>query len=229
MSTPFTYYLYHRPTQSHYYGVRWSRSCDPSDLWTKYFTSSKTVKLLIKQYGVDSFDVEIRKIFSSKEKAIEWERKVLVRLNVLNRPDWLNKNVSGCIVNDVHPLLGIPCSEEKKRKISAAKKGKKIWSEEQKNQMSISRSGVNHWSYNKPRPISTRQKISEANKGNIPTAYTRQKASEANKGRVLTDEHKEKISQSKLGKKRKYFTRSAPSPETREKISISLRLRNQKA
>ena len=126
MSTPFTYYLYHRPTESHYYGVRWSKHCKPSDLWTTYFSSSKSVKLLIKEYGPDSFDVEIRKTFISKEAAIKWEKTVLTRLNVLNRPNWLNKNISGCIINEVHPLLGVPCSEERKQKISLAKRQKNM-------------------------------------------------------------------------------------------------------
>ena len=62
---PFTYLIKHIPTNKYYYGVRFRKNCNPNDLWTKYFTSSKKVKLLIKKYGKKSFIFEIRKIFKT--------------------------------------------------------------------------------------------------------------------------------------------------------------------
>jgi hypothetical protein len=47
---PFTYLLKHIPTKKYYYGVKLKKGCHPNDLWTKYFTSSKIVKSLIKKY-----------------------------------------------------------------------------------------------------------------------------------------------------------------------------------
>jgi hypothetical protein len=56
---PFTYLVKHVPTNRYYYGVKIKKGCHPYDLWTKYFTSSKKVKGLIKRYGKKSFIFEI--------------------------------------------------------------------------------------------------------------------------------------------------------------------------
>jgi hypothetical protein len=87
---PFTYLIKHIPTDKYYYGVRFKKNCNPNDLWTKYFTSSKKVKSLIKKYSKESFIFEIRKIFKTSQQAINWEHKVLKRLKVIYRDDFLN-------------------------------------------------------------------------------------------------------------------------------------------
>ena len=73
---PYTYRIKFIPTGEYYYGVRFSKNCDPSDLWSTYFTSSKKVKNLIRKYGKDSFTTEIRKVFETSEDAIKWEHRV---------------------------------------------------------------------------------------------------------------------------------------------------------
>jgi hypothetical protein len=73
----------------HYYGVRYSKNCNPSDFWKTYFTSSKTVDEYRKIYGEPDI-IEIRKTFFDREKAIDWEFKVLKKLNVKNNDNWLN-------------------------------------------------------------------------------------------------------------------------------------------
>jgi hypothetical protein len=87
---PFTYLLKHIPTNKYYYGVRFKKGCHPNDFWTKYFTSSKKVKGLIKKYGKKSFIFEIRKTFKTSQEAINWENKVLKRMKVIYRNDFLN-------------------------------------------------------------------------------------------------------------------------------------------
>ena len=87
---PFTYLIKHIPTNKYYYGVRFKKGCHPKDLWTKYFTSSKKVKGLIKRYGKKSFIFEIRKTFKTPQEAISWENKVLKRMKVIYRDDFLN-------------------------------------------------------------------------------------------------------------------------------------------
>ena len=94
---PYTYHLYHKPTQTHYYGSRYAQGCHPNDLWTKYFSSSKLIKQLREQYGDDSFTVKIRRTFDTAQKALEWEQNVLRRLKVLRRDDWLNANINGSV------------------------------------------------------------------------------------------------------------------------------------
>jgi hypothetical protein len=96
MSTiPFSYYLYHKPTGQHYYGIRFARHCNPSQLWTTYFSSSIIVKKLISDFGVESFNYEIRKIFNSGVDALKWEHTVLRRLNAAARPNWINRHNGG--------------------------------------------------------------------------------------------------------------------------------------
>jgi len=85
----YTYYLYWSDTKTHYYGVRWAKNCDPSDLWTTYFTSSKYVREYVKQYG-DPDVIEVRKTFKDINIARAWEYRVLSRLKVSKRSDYLN-------------------------------------------------------------------------------------------------------------------------------------------
>jgi hypothetical protein len=77
MTIPFTYLIKCIPTNQFYYGVKYSKNCQPSDLWTSYFTSSKYVRSLIGKYGKDAFEFQIRKTFKSQKKAKIWESKVL--------------------------------------------------------------------------------------------------------------------------------------------------------
>lgn len=127
---PFTYYLYHKPTGLKYYGVRYSKRCDPKDLWTTYFTSSPIVKQMIKEYGVDSFSFKLRKTFNTSEEALLWENRVLTRLNAASNPQWINRNNGGRLFKGpvTHSATarskmskknkGIPKTEEHRKKIS---------------------------------------------------------------------------------------------------------------
>lgn len=94
MTKYFTYHIFNRITNQHYYGARWKKGCHPSDLWTTYFTSSKLVADLIELYGTESFDVEIRKTFETRRACQQWEQRVLTKLRVKTRNDWLNIAIS---------------------------------------------------------------------------------------------------------------------------------------
>ena len=187
---PYTYLITHIPTDKKYYGVRFAKGCNPSDLWLTYFTSSKYVKSLIKDYGIESFNIEIRKIFNSVEKARKWETKVLKRMSVSKRDDYINKtdNIS------IPPLFGLDNASSKlevKKRISEgllkyyethdnARKGKpghlgsdkqkqavskssseRVWSEESLLKLSVSQTGLKK----PPLSINHKQKISEFQKG----------------------------------------------------------------
>lgn len=75
-----------------------------------------------------------------------------------------------------HPMWGKHHSDEAKKKISEASKGRKM-SEE------------------------TKKKIGEANKGKILSEKTKEKLRIANKGKHLSEEHKEKLRKAHIGKK----------------------------
>lgn len=170
MQIPFTYYIEHLPTGKKYYGARWAKNCTPSDLWTTYFTSSKRIKQLIKEYGITSFKVEIRKIFNTVNDCKMWERKVLKRLKVVESDIWLNLNygtpptLSGVKWSKERKLkaIGKTLTEEHKNKISIAHIGKhKPQTEEHKRKCALTRIG-------KKRSIDIKIKMSESNYNRIP-------------------------------------------------------------
>jgi len=127
MTIPFTYLIKHLPTNRYYYGVRYKKGCHPNDLWTKYFTSSRKVKGLIRRYGKKSFIFEIRKIFKTQKQACNWEHKVLKKLKVIYRNDFLNQSDNRQIdpkLNSKYskgknnPRYGVKLSKDQKKQIS---------------------------------------------------------------------------------------------------------------
>jgi len=57
MCRPYTYRICFLLTGQEYYGVCYGKKANPDTFWKNYFTSSKVVKALIQEYGVDSFEV----------------------------------------------------------------------------------------------------------------------------------------------------------------------------
>lgn len=90
MSTPYTYIVGWKSQNLYYYGSRYRSGCHPSDLWVSYFTSSKEVAKTREVHGEPDI-VQVRKIFPSAEEALEHEHKVLRRMRVKERLDFLNK------------------------------------------------------------------------------------------------------------------------------------------
>jgi hypothetical protein len=75
-------------------GARWAKNCHPSDLFVTYFTSSKYVAAYIKEHGLPDI-VEVTQSFTgqdSKQKVRLTEAEELVRLDAVNRDDYLNKH-----------------------------------------------------------------------------------------------------------------------------------------
>lgn len=101
-SVSYTYLLKCTVDNTFYYGVRFGKNCHPSDFWVKYETSSKEVKNKIQKYGKESFIFEIRKIFNDSNQARKWENRVLRRMKVIHRSDFMNKtnNIS------IKPMFG---------------------------------------------------------------------------------------------------------------------------
>lgn len=123
---PYVYLIGWKKHDLWYYGVSYKKNCHPSQLWETYFTSSSYVSETRMKFGEPDV-VEIRRTFSSKEKACLWEEKVLRRMNVLKEDKWLNKNVSGAILlsKEDYKKIGLKTSKtRKKRNISPWNKGK---------------------------------------------------------------------------------------------------------
>jgi len=91
-NTYYTYHLYHKTTDRHYYGARYKQGCHPTDLWTSYFSSSTVVHQLIEEYGQDSFVVSVRKMFETAEEAIRWETRFLTKVDAQHNDKWINRH-----------------------------------------------------------------------------------------------------------------------------------------
>jgi hypothetical protein len=93
----YTYLLKFKPENKFYYGVRFKNvrlnRHPEDDFMIHYTTSSEQINNLIIEHGVDAFEWEIRKTFDTANQAIAWETKVLTRLMVKDRVDFLNKTV----------------------------------------------------------------------------------------------------------------------------------------
>ncbi len=166
---PYTYLIKHKPTNRVYYGMRAANKVEPEqDLWQHYFTSSPKVQQLIEETGRDSFEVEIRQVFETKEQAVAWETRVLRRCRVLEDDRWINQNVAGYIVpteesrkkiSDYHK--GKAKSEEHKEKIRQGNIGKKKppRTDEYRALMSELKSGQGNGMYGKHHSDETKAKI----------------------------------------------------------------------
>ena len=198
---PYTYLIKHKPTNTVYYGFRSANKQESqNDLWHDYFTSSPKVKQLIEETGVESFDVQVRRVFETKEDAVKWETTVLRRCKVLHDNRWINQNIAGYIIPTEESNKKIseyhkdkPKSDEHKKNLSLSQKGKpKINSKNQtpayRALMSTLKSGVNNPRYGAIVTEETRKNISKAKKGKPAK----------NKGIPMTAEQKAKISAAKL-------------------------------
>lgn len=173
---PYTYLIGWSKQKKYYYGVRYASNCSPADLWVKYFTSSNKVKSLLSDYGNPDIK-QVRKTFLLKEQAIKWETKVLKRMNVVLREDFLNENDA-----PAPPINNRIMSALTKAKISATHKGKpKSEGHKQKlrevraNQTNIGMRGKTHTK-------ETIKKIKLARAKQVITLETRLKMSMAQKG-----------------------------------------------
>lgn len=126
MDMYYTYLVGWKPQDRWYYGVRYSKHSDPIDLFRTYFTSSKYVKDFIDLHGRPDI-VLIRKTFIDKQKAINWEHKVLRRLHVTKSERWLNQTDNKAIVCKNKERAKKACLENSRK--GAAKIRGKTWEE----------------------------------------------------------------------------------------------------
>jgi len=144
---PYTYLITFKLTGERYYGVRYKQGCNPSDLWSTYYTSSKRVKQLLAQHGADAFSVEIRRTFTDKQSALLWEHTVLRRLNAAQHSGYLNENNGNKQFFGGGVPKGFKHTEEARRKMSENSKGHR------------------NGKFGKPLSQETKRKLSEARKG----------------------------------------------------------------
>jgi len=115
---PYTYLIGWSQHNKWYYGVRYSKKCNPEDLWKTYFTSSKKVQEFRKQYG-DPDIIQVRKIFDNPIKAKSWEDRVLMKLKVESSEKWLNVRSNS--------FKNIVITDEMRKKNGDAHRGQIPW------------------------------------------------------------------------------------------------------
>lgn len=113
--------------------------------------------------------------------------------------------------------LGMTHSEETKRKMSAAHKGRKHgpMSEEQKRYYSELYKG-------KKLSEETRKKMSESRRGRKFSEETRAKISAAHKGKPKSEEHKENLAAAKRGKKLPEETKAKIAEASRRRVALGI-------
>ena len=151
-----------------------------------YYGSGTAITRAVRKYGKENFQVEVLYYYSTVEECRADEERILTEYNVRDCPHSYN-----CKNSAIGWEKGLERSEETKRKVSQAMKGKnkgRTLSEEHRKNISEA---------NKGRTVSdaTKQKLSQALKGKTVSDATRQKMSQAKKGRTVSDATKQKLSQ----------------------------------
>ena len=223
---PFTYLIGWSHHNIWYYGVRYGKNCDPSDLWVSYFTSSKYVQEFRSKNG-DPDIIQIRKVFNDPKLAIKREDRVIRRLRLFENKNFLNKAYSGSIYYD----------EEVRKKISTAAKGRKAPHLKNKSKEHI----------DKMRKTKTGVTQTEEHRLAVSRALRKKWSNQPHhcKERILLEEHKKNISNGiknsekyKAAKEKNLFGRSGKdnamfgkkhSEETKQKMRLKALQRKQKA
>lgn len=197
------------------------------------YKSSTHFYSAIKKYGWDNFEHEVRRC---PDCLLDVMESNLIKYYDTTNPDKGYNCDSGGNRNKRH-------SEETKRKMSEARKGKYVGeknsfygrthSEETKRKISESLKGENNPNYGKHCSEETKKKLSESQKGENSHMYgkslseeTRQKISEATKGenhpmygKHHSEESKRKMSEAKKGENHPLYGKHH-SEETKRKMSM---------
>ena len=79
MNKPYIYRIKNKITGQFYYGSKYSSVCCYTTFWKDYFTSSSTIKKLIKLYGINNWDIKILKTYQTAREALMNEQKYIKR------------------------------------------------------------------------------------------------------------------------------------------------------
>ena len=171
MFEAYVYRVTNTITGQFYYGYRYKNqtlgTTPENDLWIDYFTSSNRIKADIKQYGKDSFKIEI--LYKNIDSIKCWQQEQITIRNSWGDPLLLNGKYHDPESNvELYRRVNI-LSEKSKQKMSSAGKGKPK-SEEHKRKIAIANTG-NVGSAQKRAKISAARKGKATNKGISPPKY----------------------------------------------------------
>lgn len=167
----YTVYKHTSPSDKVYIGIT---SLDVNKRWSSGYKDCTLFYKAIKKYGWENIKHEILATNLTKEEACKMECELIAKYKAI-------KKSYNCSIGGELTAKGCVRSEEFKRRLSKANKGKHL-SEE------------------------TKRKISESHKGKTPTITpavieARKKNAQKLKGRTFSTEHKAKLSEAKKGKR----------------------------
>lgn len=193
ITIPYTYLIRHTSSGNLYHGSRTKVGCNPDEFLKDggYITSSKIVKSIIKEQGLNSFEVVVIEIFSNVKEAVIAEELYHKTHDVASNVYYFNQHNAGNKFCASGKKTGPP-SAEHRAKISSANKGKER-SPEHRAKISNTLKGRKHTE-------EAKAKISKAGKGRKKTPEAIEKTASKNRGRKNSEETKAKISASKKGK-----------------------------
>lgn len=139
-----------------------------------YMGSGPAIKAAIRKHGIENFKKEVLVYCLDADMAYAFERMV-VNIDFVNRRDTYNMKAGG-----EGGKTGCKTSDETKRKIGEANKGKHR-SEEAKRKMSEAKKGEKHPLFGKHLPEETKRKLSDVHKGKHHSEETKRKMAEATK------------------------------------------------
>lgn len=212
---PYVYLIGWSHLDTYYIGSSYgkTKNAHPIQLWTRYFTSSEYVKEFREVNGEPDI-IRIEKTFTDRYECINFEIKLLIRMNVVKDSRFLNRSFGNgkfAIVDYSEEaklkrslvLKGKPKSAETRQKMSIAAKNLPPKSAETRRKISESKTGVKM-------SEEFKQKMRDAAKNRPPVSIeTRQRLSNTQKN--MSDETRAKMGAVHRGRKR--------SPETCRKIS----------
>lgn len=184
-----------------------------------YMGSGTAIRRAVKKYGIENFTKEI--LFDVYgEDMMNFLEEAIVDEAFVARKDTYNMTLGG------RGRTHVEHSEETRRKLSEANKGKHH-SEESKKKMSEAKKGFRHSEETKKKMSNAQSGHPGYTKGKHHTEESRRKISEANKGRSFSEEHKQNISKhhADVSGKRHPLYGKHHSEETKRKIGEANRKR----
>lgn len=97
MSKPYFYIIKHIPSNRYYAGCKINKDANSSNLMTNkgYKTNSKVIKEIIKNEGLEAFEILKIKHFESPDMALFHETKFLQKVNAAENSKFLNLHNGG--------------------------------------------------------------------------------------------------------------------------------------
>lgn len=197
MKTYKVYYLKNKINTKVYFGV--TSADNPEDRWKELYRHNDKLHQDLLDYGLDNFDKKIIKEYNNSTEALRLESELITKYDTTNPLKGYNiftnkdkshhnleylENLSKRNSGKNNPRYGVKVSDETRKKISEANKGKKL-SEEHKAKISKANKG-------KKLSQTHKDKIGLAHKGKIVSEETRKKISASAKNREYTDDFKQK-------------------------------------